>query len=179
MSVNLNDLKSVLRRVKQSDTLTMEMADNKLKLVLEGTSKRQFFIPLIDIDDREQKIPDLNFTATITTSSDRFSEAIEDADIVGESVALAINEKNFVVSSSSDLSKAEIQMPADDTTKINGPDGTRSKYSIEYLKRMIAAGKLTDTVEVNFAKDYPLKLEYKLVDKLDLSFILAPRVDND
>ena len=44
---------------------------------------------------------------------------------------------------------------------------------------MIAGGKLTDTVSLQFNTDYPLKLEYKVTDRLLLSFILAPRVDND
>lgn len=179
VSVNLNDLKAVLRRVKPADTMTLELEENKFKITLKGTSKREFMIPLIDIDDREQKIPELNFTATVNTSGARFTEAIEDADIIGESVSLAITKAGFTVSSSSDLSKAQIEMPADDTTKVSGPEDTHSKYSIEYLKRMIPAGKLTDTVEINFSRDYPLKIEYKLVDKMDLVFILAPRVDND
>ena len=42
-----------------------------------------------------------------------------------------------------------------------------------------AIAKLTDKVSLHFNNDYPLKLEYKQVDKLVLSFILAPRVDND
>ena len=44
---------------------------------------------------------------------------------------------------------------------------------------MILGSKLTDRVSLHFNNDYPLKLEYKAVDKLMLSFILAPRVDND
>jgi DNA polymerase III sliding clamp (beta) subunit (PCNA family) len=44
---------------------------------------------------------------------------------------------------------------------------------------MINAGKLANEVNIFFNQDYPLKLEYKVVDKLLLSFILAPRVEND
>lgn len=179
VAVNLNDLKSVLRRVKPSDTLTLELAENKLKITLKGASKREFFIPLIDIEDREQRIPELSFTTTVSMNSDAFSEAIEDADIIGESVAFGSTKSAFTISSSSDLSKALIEIPADDMTQIKGADGVRSKYSIEYLKRMIPAGKIAPKVEVNFSRDYPLKLEYKLIDKMDLVFILAPRVDND
>lgn len=179
IAVNLNDLKSVLRRVKSADTLSMEISENKFKITLKGASKREFLIPLIDIDERDQKIPDLNFTTTISTSSQIFNDAVEDADIIGESVALGVRDGNFVVSSSSDLSKAVIEVPQDDTTKIEGAAEVNSKYSIEYLKRMIPAGKLTDQVEIKFSRDYPLRLEYKIIDKIDLSFILAPRVDND
>ena len=44
---------------------------------------------------------------------------------------------------------------------------------------MIQGSKLSDTVTIRFNNDYPLKVEYKAMDKLMLSFILAPRVDND
>ena len=49
------------------------------------------------------------------------------------------------------------------------------RYSMEYLKKFTKADKLVNTVELSFNNDYPLKIEYKLVDKLLLGFILAPR----
>lgn len=179
VSVNLNDLKGVFRRIKPQDTMTLELAENKFKITLKGASKREFFLPLIDIDDREQKVPNLTFTAVVHTTSDTLSDAIDDADIIGESVAFGADKTNFMISSSSDLSKALIEIPADEKTKIKSAEDVRSKYSIEYLKKMVPAGKLVGNVEISFSKDYPLRLEYKLIDKMDLVFILAPRVDND
>ena len=44
---------------------------------------------------------------------------------------------------------------------------------------MIGASKLSENVEIRFNKDYPLKIDFKAVDKLLLSFILAPRVENE
>jgi DNA polymerase III sliding clamp (beta) subunit (PCNA family) len=44
---------------------------------------------------------------------------------------------------------------------------------------MIAGGKISDRVNLHFKSDYPLKLEFVVTDRLMLSFILAPRVDND
>ena len=44
---------------------------------------------------------------------------------------------------------------------------------------MIKASKLADKVTIQFSKDYPLKIDYKVLDKLGLTFILAPRVSND
>ena len=46
-------------------------------------------------------------------------------------------------------------------------------------KKMISGSKLSEQTTLSFNNDYPLKLEYKLTDRLLLSFILAPRVDND
>lgn len=179
IGVNLSDLKSVFRRIKPADTLTIELHENKLKVSLKGSSKREFFLPLIDIDEKEQKIPSLSFTASVHTNADVLLDAIEDADIIGESVTFAADKEAFTVSSSSDLSKAVIEILADERTKIKSAESVKAKYSIEYLKKMVPAGKLAPHVEVSFSKDYPLKLDYKLIDKMELAFILAPRVDND
>ncbi len=80
-----------------------------------------------------------------------------------------------------DLSQAKIEVKEDSNTKIkvDGNEKINAKYSIEYLKKMIAGSKIADDVSIYFNKDYPLKLEYKTVDKVMLSFILAPRVEND
>ena len=89
--------------------------------------------------------------------------------------------KKFNVIAEGDLSQAKIEIQEDDSMKI-GVEGTakiRSKYSIEYLKKMVGASKLSENVDIKFNKDYPLRLDYKEVDKLMLSFILAPRVEND
>jgi proliferating cell nuclear antigen len=179
IAVNLNDVKQVLRRIKPSDTLTIENPEAKLKLTLKGQSKREFLLPLIDVEERDQKIPDLKFSVTISTAASVINDAIEDVDIVGESVAFVASPKFFKISSSSDLSQAEVEILADEQTTITAKDETKSKYSIEYLKKMIQGAKLAEKATVQFSKDYPLKLDYTVKDKMQLMFILAPRVDND
>ena len=151
----------------------------KLKVTLKGASKREFLLPLIDVEEKEQKIPSLKFSVTVKTDASVINDAIEDVDIIGESVAFVAAPKAFRISSSSDLSKADVEILADEKTSIEAKEETKSKYSIEYLKKMIQGAKLCDKVTVQFSKDYPLQLDYTVKDKLQLMFILAPRVDND
>ncbi len=180
--INLNSLKQILKRVSANDMLTLELDENnKLKIQLKGTSVRTFNLPLIDVEEKEQRIPDLKFPVSVKTRSSILNEAIEDADIVGESVTFDVENKKFVITAEGDLSKASIEINPSDATKINveGSSKVKAKYSIEYLKKMIGGSKLADEVTLYFNKDYPLKIEYKDIDKLMLSFILAPRVEND
>ena len=180
IGVNLSNLKQILRRAGPSDNLTLEVVDNKLNIKIQGTAVRKFSIPLLDIEEKTQKIPELNFPVTVSTSSSILNDAIEDAGIVAESVAFGLSENKFIISAEGDLSKANIEISPDDETKIKSENSNaKAKYSVEYLKKMISSSKLSDTVEINFNTDYPLKLEYKVVDKLLLAFILAPRVEND
>ncbi|NQU98137.1 proliferating cell nuclear antigen (pcna) [Candidatus Woesearchaeota archaeon] len=179
LSINMNDFKQVLRRAKANDSVNLEIEDNKFKITFKSNTTRTFFLPIIDVEDKQQKIPDLKFKATITTTTDIFNEAIEDANIISESVTMVVENKEFVVNASGDLSKANINIKADNDTKIIADEKVKSKYSIEYLKKMIQGSKLSDKVMLQISNDYPLKLEYKVLNKVQLAFILAPRVDND
>lgn len=181
LAINLTNLKQILRRAKSSDSLTMEIEEDKLKLTLEGKSTRTFFLPIIDIEEKEQRVPDLHFPVTIKTKTSVLTDAIEDVDVVAESVSFLAEPNKLTVIAEGDLSKAKIEIPSKGDTIIvsDTPDKIKAKYSIEYLKKMILGGKLADDVTIQFNKDYPLKLEYKAVDKIFLSFILAPRVEND
>ena len=110
-----------------------------------------------------------------------FNESIEDMDVVAESVAFSIEPDNFLIEAAGNLHSAKVNFSKGEDIKINlsGKDKIMAKYSTEYLKKIIKGGKLSDTALINFSNDYPLKVEYKIMDKLDLQFILAPRVSND
>jgi proliferating cell nuclear antigen len=179
IAVNLANFKQILRRANQTDMLTLELAENKLKIQMRSSSTRTFSLPIIDIEEREQKVPELSFPVSVEMPSATLNEAIGDADIVAESVSFMAEPGKFSLSASGDLNSANIELKADESIKVEASEKVSAKYSVEYLKKMIEGGKLADTVKVQFNKDYPLKLTYVTIDKVMLSFILAPRVDND
>jgi len=178
IGINLNNLKQVLRRATNC-TITLELVESHLKVIMNGRSVKTFLIPLIDLEDSEKKIPSLDFKATVVTDSSVLTEVIEDMDIVGESVSFEVDNNLLKVISKGDLSKANVEIKSDEQTKIVADQQYKSKYSIEYLKKMIQGSKLAAQVTMQFSNDYPLRLEYKVLNKLQLAFILAPRVDND
>ena len=182
IAINLSNLKQITRRAKPDDMLTLELdPENKLRVQLKGNNLRTFNLPIIELDEKEQKIPDLKFPVSIKLPSNVLNEAIEDVDVVAESVTFAAEPKKFIINAEGDLSQANIEIKEGDRTKIkvDGDEKVKAKYSIEYLKKMITGSKIADEVSIYFNEDYPLKLEYKTVDKVMLSFILAPRVENE
>lgn len=180
IGVNLDQFKQVLRRAKPSDTIVLELDEgkNKLKVQLKGETNRSFNLNLIDIEEKEQKIPDLNFTAKIDTHTSVFNEAVEDMDIISDSVGLSAEQGKFIISASGNTSEGRVEISDDEHTSIIlDQDNVKSKYSVEYLKKIIKGSKLADKVSIHFGKDYPLKVEYRVTDKLQLATILAPRVE--
>lgn len=179
IAINLANFRQILRRANATDTLTLQLAGNKLRVQMKSSSTRTFDLPIIDIEEKEQKIPELKFPVSVQTSSLILNEAIGDADTVAESVSFLAEPGLFALNAEGDMNTAAIEIKAGDTTKVEASEKAKSKYSVEYLKKMIEASKLADNVTIQFNKDYPLKLTYATVDKVMLSFILAPRVDND
>jgi len=172
-------LKQVLRRAKPTDSLSLELEENRLKISLIGDSVRTFKISLLDLEERDQKIPQLSFSLNVKTSSHILSEAVEDVSIIAESVLFEVEPGKMTVASEGNLNDAKVEIRADEVTEIKTESSrVKSKYSIEYLKKIIAGSRLADEVTIEFAKDYPLKITYFILNKLELTFILAPRVEN-
>ncbi len=179
--VNLDSLNQILRRLKVNDVLTLELDKkrNKLKIGMKGDSQRLFHLSLIDIEEREQHIPELDFKSKVTMNSKMLEDAIEDVGIVAESVAFGLSKDRMTIKGEGNLSNAHIELPKNDDIEIETAEDINAKYSIEYLKKLIKGGKLSDKVVMRWNVDYPLKLEYNVLDKLALSFILAPRISED
>ena len=182
IGINLGNLKQILRRAKPDDMLTLELdPENKLRVELKGNNLRTFNLPIRELDEKEQKVPDLKFPVKVNIPSSVLNEAIEDVDVVAESVTFLAEPKKFTIYAEGDLSQAKIEMKEGENIKIKseGNGKVKSKYSSEYLKKMINGSKIADDVSIQFNKDYPLKLDYQTMDKVMLSFILAPRVENE
>lgn len=184
IGVNLNNLNQVLRRVKPTDLLTLELDEekNRLNIIVKGATMRKFNMALLDTDENEQKIPTLNYEIKVETNNLLFNDAIEDMGVIADSLSLGTSEGKFIIDSEGTLSEGRVEITTDEETDIQNPQGleVKSKYSIEYLKKIIKASKLTNSVVLKFGQDYPLTMEYSVLDKLQLKFILAPRrVSND
>lgn len=119
LGINLNNLKQIMRRAKPNDMLSLELdPDNKLKIQLKGDNIRTFNLPIIELDEKEQKVPDLKFPASVNVSSSILNEAIEDVDVVAESVTFQIEPKKFTIYAEGDLSQAKVEMNESDSVKV-------------------------------------------------------------
>ena len=182
LTINLDHFKQILRRVNADDLMTLELSNNKLRIDLKSSTTsttRTFNLSLINSESTVKKVPELKFPLKIETSTMLFDQAIEDTGIISDSVSFIVDKDKFTIEAFGSLSNAKVDLPNDNTTKIQTDDKCAARYSLEYLKKMIKASKLSDNVSIQFSKDYPLKLSYKILDKMLMEFILAPRVAND
>jgi proliferating cell nuclear antigen len=182
LGLNLSNFVSILKRVKGSDKLILETEDgsNKLRLTLEGGGRRTFELPLLDISMERPPIDQLAFPGKIQLESGVFEDGVADAEIAGDSIVFEADQKGgFRMHTKGDTSSAKLEMKEKDKglLSVEMPKAVKSRYPLEYLKKMAKASKLADQMTLEFDNDYPMRLGFKVIDKMNLSFILAPRVE--
>ncbi len=117
----------------------------------------------------------------IDTGSSLLDDSIEDMAVAAESVSFVAEPNKLTIKSDGHMHSARVELNEGEGTniKIKGDKSITAKYSLDYLKKITKGSKLASNVVVKFGEDYPLKIEYNVLDKLSLSVILAPRVSNE
>ena len=181
LCLRLHDLKQVLKKSSENDILTIEYEEPRLILTLKGKSRKEFKINTIDLEEKEYKEPTLQFDCVIKTKSDIIQDAIDTCDIdkEGESVTITANSHKLIFHSEDANNEANHTIKVDDDTKIECKTEVISKFSIDYLKKVIEGIKLSDNLKIEMSNNYPIKFDYIVPDKVHLWLLIAPRVENE
>lgn len=183
--LNLTNLRSVLMQIPQRDSITIGCAGTDsekhplIAFAAKGVLNSQFVLNTLDVSDKQVKMPELKFKSTISMPSKMLADAITRIGAFSESVAFSALGKDVVLSGAGSDAPAKVSIvlePSNNVKIINTVD-CKSKMSVEYLKKMMV--KFNPDVKVQFSNDFPLRLEYVVKDKWSLSFLLAPRIEND
>jgi len=178
--LSITDLTQVLKRCKSTDQLTISLEDNQFKIEMTGKVKRSFNLPLLDIRS-ESKTPNLEFPVTIELKTSIIEDGISDAEIVSDALYFEADPDQLTIRAEGDSRRAEMKLDKDNESikSFKATDHVKSIFPLDYLKKMIKAGSLSEYATIHLGNDYPLKLNFTVVDKIQLGFILAPRIENE
>lgn len=181
IGLNVPNFLSVLRRAGPGDKLSFDLKDAKLQVAIEGASKRRFLLPLLNLGSEDiPPIEQLEFKTKIQLKSDILQSGISDAEIIADSIILETTPTRFGMIAEGDVSKAELELTKGDASliELSSADEVKARYALDYLKKMAKAAKLSDSVTIEHGQDYPMRIVFSVGDKVRLSFILAPRVQD-
>lgn len=182
IALNIASLLSVLKRASSRDKLSLELKDNKLEIRIENSSKRRFIVPLLDLTEEEvPPVDQLEFSAQVKIKPEIVQSGIEDAEIIADSVIFEISPDGFLMRAEGDISQTELRLEKGNDALLDlKTDGVvKARYPLDYLKKMIKAAKLSESVSIKLGQDYPMRLEFHPREKVSLSFVLAPRVSEE
>ena len=123
------------------------------------------------LESKDKPIPNLEFSTKVEMNSGDFAEAVEDCSIVADSCGFDADPDKFSIFAKGPLNSANLTYSSDEI-RIESPIESKSRYSLEYLQKMIKATKITEKVNLNFSSDYPLRMEF-IAPMVTLAFILA------
>jgi proliferating cell nuclear antigen len=178
IGINLSNLLQVLKRVKANEIVEFHVSESNLSLLIKGESTRRFTLPLIDIrEEVPSGIERLSFPVKVEFSSELLNDGIEDADLVSDSIIFEVSKNDFIIKAEGDSSSTELRLEHGKQAKIAGDKNAKARYSLDYLKKMIKARKISSVAILEFDTNYPLRLTFAQPEKISLSFILAPRIE--
>jgi len=178
LGININSFLNVLKKAKKEDKITIGRNDSKLILTLwDYDLNRTFRIPLLDLTTEDLPQTDnLEFTGRTEVLTKVLEQIIKDSESISDFLVVEVNE-NLIFTTDNDVSDYKVELDNLNTNLLSLNGNGKSRYPIDYLKKLIDKDKkLFDSVVLNLANDYPLKIEHSLGDRVKFDFVLAPRV---
>jgi proliferating cell nuclear antigen len=175
IGVDFAELSKITRRSKPEDKIDISL-DNRLKMVFRGETRRQFTTAVIDSTTNPPKEPKIEFMAEVKIAPGMIKEALKDAELVSNHVALRLD-KGFNIRSDGDTGSVDVDFPEDKLLSINVKSEARSVFSLEYLNNILKAAEIPSVVSISLKTDAPLKVEYSIGDGRVVYF-LAPRIES-
>jgi len=184
IGINLTNLVSVLKRGK-SEKATLKL--DKDYFTISFGSGREFTIPQLAM--KSEELPDINslkFQALAMVKGDVFRTAIEDCDIVSDTMNIIGNEDYLMFWTNGNTQRTittiykgdkdklmELEMVKPQLKENEPPKQVQfeSRYALEYLKKL---KHLTDKVLLEFGTEIPLKISCN--NGYKFSLLVAPRV---
>lgn len=175
LGINLENLNSVLRRCGLGSSLILQKEENTLKLTIKDKIKRDFTLALISVEGEEREMPEWEFKSVIKMDAQTFVEVIEDCLVVSDACTFTAEPNKFTVEAKG-LNSARAEFSSDELEIYS--DTSSARFSLEYLSKFIKGSKISNRVELNFSDNHPMRINFP-TGKIMLSFVLAPRVEQD
>ena len=179
ITIPIQELTKIIKRCRTSERLIFEKQENKFVVTIEGNYKRKFYLPIIEPSESVTKAPQLKFNVVAKIDSNVIENAVKDAEMVSDNIVISADKNGLKMVSKGTNSNTELIINKDSPSlkSLEVKEDSKSKYSIDYLDRILKATKLSNEISLEFSNNYPLEMNFIKINKMKLTFILAPRVD--
>jgi proliferating cell nuclear antigen len=176
--IDFAELSKITKRAKPEDKVELSLEENRLKMVFKGEATRRFNMSIIESTAASPKEPNVDFTAEVKISATVLKEALKDAELVSNHVALHIDD-GFNITAQGDTGSAEIKLAKENLMdlKIKDKEKARSLFSLDQLNNLLKAADQGSIISLKIRTDAPLKVEYSIGDGRVI-YYLAPRIES-
>jgi proliferating cell nuclear antigen len=179
IGIDLVRLSDVLSMADKGENVQLELDEENHKLKI-GVGSLSYTLSLLDPTaiKKEPRIPELDLPAHVTLPGGELRRAVKAAEKVSDHVILGVSEEGFYMEAKGDIDSLKLKIPSTELLGMK-PGEARSLFSLDYLEDMSKAiGKATE-VTLEMGIDYPLRVNFKLRQSIDISYLLAPRIEQE
>lgn len=140
----------------------------------------------MDIDSEHLGIPDEEYQATIKLPSAEFQRIVKDLATIGDTVEICVTKDAVKFSTNGDIGSANVMCRQSSTadkpeeaTEITISEPVALSFALRYLNSFAKATPLANHTTLKLSKELPIVVEYHIPDMGNLSFYLAPKIDDD
>ena len=175
LGVDFTDLNRIMKRLKPEDKLHLSL-DKQLLMKFVGDTTRTFKTSIIDAGSSPPKEPQIEFTSEVKLAPPMIKEALKDAELVSNHVALSVDD-GFNITCDGDTGSVEINLPEEKVLAFEKKQAARAVFSLDHLSNILSAAESPAIVTLNLRTDSPIKVEYP-IGEAKVNYFLAPRIES-
>ncbi|MCJ7443407.1 MAG: DNA polymerase sliding clamp [Methanotrichaceae archaeon] len=179
IGVDLVRLSDILSMATKGENIQLELDEESHKLKIDVGSL-SYTMSLIDPTAmrKEPEIPKLDLPAHVTLPGGELRRAVKAAEKVSDHVIFGVSDEGFYMEAKGDIDSLMLKIPSTELLGMK-PGKARSLFSLDYLKNMSKAIGKSNEVTLELGIDYPLMVNFKLGQSLEVSYLLAPRMEQE
>jgi proliferating cell nuclear antigen len=179
IGVDLVRLSDVLSMADKGETVQLELDEESHKLKI-GVGSLSYTLSLIDPTAirKEPRIPELDLPAHVTLPGSELRRAVKAAEKVSDHVILGVSDEGFYMEAKGDIDSLKLKIPSTELLGMK-PGEARSLFSLDYLEDMSKSIGKSGEVRLELGIDYPLRIAFRLGQSVEVSYLLAPRIEQE
>jgi proliferating cell nuclear antigen len=126
--------------------------------------------------------PKIVFNSKVKMTTESLRDVIEDAQSISDNVRLETTSEKFSVSTSTELSSAnmEIEKGSEAMLEMEVKEPSKATFNLGFLANIIrAASGASEIVTMEFSTNMPIKVEFEMPQQGHLLYYLAPRIETE
>ena len=178
ISLNSDTLSKILKTCENDAEITCENKENKLTILTKFQNRTMNFAQnLLEIETDTMMVPDFEFPCRIEMSCSEFQKVCRDLREFGDDVKVTVSPSTIKFYTVSAGEHIQIDYNQTSSVRIFSEACIEMSYSLKYLIFFCKACPLADFVHIFMGMEQPMRLKFPISETEQLSFYLAPKVD--
>lgn len=176
ISIDSVEFMKVLKRCKSNDLLCLTVEDGNFVIKFVGDSTRTFNIRLIDLEYESAQPPVLEPPVNLELPTDVLKDTLADIELFSEKIRILADPDKVSFTGDGEFGDTCSEYVHGQVVS----DSVSSMFSLDKLKDMMKAEKLSNVVDIGLGQDMPLLMKFEIgMDDGELGFLLAPRLEEE